>query len=1060
MNSAVSSEMRVRRGILNPWIGLLLCLPASAGTQIQIEPQVALNWPTTLGHGYQLQAAEPSGPPWINLGNAIMGDGSVHSWIDPIPLGQRLYQVVETIPGTESIPELPLNGGFETENAVSLSHWTSSGNQLPTKTSQAAHSGNFSARSALANAGANPAEGGLSQHIAAQSGNIVGGASYDFSFWVKQISSGPSYLQQYQVQWFSASDAYVGGSGLINFNGVIGSWSKISNPKLVAPASAAAARISFRFVTGAVLGGHGEVLIDDVLLHSQEAGGAASPEEIREVPLTGQALAKISWLSKLGTTYQPLSSQDLMTWTEAAPSLLGDGLTQEIRVPMTHAAEFFRLRIPAAALQPPTNLRVVSTGTPNSISLAWDASPSEGITGYRIRYGLTGGPADSVLEVGTISSATLLGLNPGASYQISVTAITATGESPVGDATLTSQAEADSSIVALYNSNTILEPEVTYETSTARVTHLADRARDRHARESQFHSYDHYLSWYWEQRVANVEIIDRVAKGGTGITFNFTTHSPLNPAEFRAFYRGIGTVAEYHYNAIAALTSTTASATPGETDYRYSATLSTKLPENRALRLGDRVEVEISQFLLAPRNGRANYYGTTFLYIVGQGIVPWYGSGPLLDSFPLPEIAWLGGHTTLPYQYSNEPEHSFKQTAGNISPVNGGPFMLGRRLHHTDFGSGVHTEPGNPIFSQHVGKLGPKFVARSCVDCHVNNGRSLPPDVGAPLLQSVVKLGSDASGTPHPQLGSELQPKSVTGVPEGSASIAGYTIRNGSYGDGTPYSLRKPTYAFQGTIPSHFSVRSAPALVGMGLLEAVAESTILALADPNDANGDGISGRALTVPDPSSGVPRLGRFTHKAAQPKVVHQIAYALNHDMSITTALFPVLDGETVVRNPEISATELDQMNRYVSLLGVGARRELTNPNTLRGEQFFQTASCTSCHSPELTTSPHHPMAELRNQTIRPYTDLLLHDMGEGLADNMGEHGASGAEWRTAPLWNIGLTKGVSGGEAYLHDGRARTLEEAILWHGGEAEASKEIFRKGSAADRAALIEFLKSL
>jgi CxxC motif-containing protein (DUF1111 family) len=151
---------------------------------------------------------------------------------------------------------------------------------------------------------------------------------------------------------------------------------------------------------------------------------------------------------------------------------------------------------------------------------------------------------------------------------------------------------------------------------------------------------------------------------------------------------------------------------------------------------------------------------------------------------------------------------------------------------------------------------------------------------------------------------------------------------------------------------------------------------------------------------------------------------------------------------------------MNRYVSLLGVGARRELTNPNTLRGEQFFQTASCTSCHSPELTTSPHHPMAELRNQTIRPYTDLLLHDMGEGLADNMGEHGASGAEWRTAPLWNIGLTKGVSGGEAYLHDGRARTLEEAILWHGGEAEASKEIFRKGSAADRAALIEFLKSL
>ena len=144
----------------------------------------------------------------------------------------------------------------------------------------------------------------------------------------------------------------------------------------------------------------------------------------------------------------------------------------------------------------------------------------------------------------------------------------------------------------------------------------------------------------------------------------------------------------------------------------------------------------------------------------------------------------------------------------------------------------------------------------------------------------------------------------------------------------------------------------------------------------------------------------------------------------------------------------------------LGVGARRDLTNAQALQGEQLFTTAQCVKCHTPALTTSPYHPMAELRNQTIHPFTDLLLHDMGPGLADNMGEDNATGSEWRTPPLWNIGLTAGVSGGEAYLHDGRARSLEEAILWHGGEAEASKEAFRTMTAAERAALIKFLKSL
>jgi CxxC motif-containing protein (DUF1111 family) len=324
----------------------------------------------------------------------------------------------------------------------------------------------------------------------------------------------------------------------------------------------------------------------------------------------------------------------------------------------------------------------------------------------------------------------------------------------------------------------------------------------------------------------------------------------------------------------------------------------------------------------------------------------------------------------------------------------------------------------------------------------------------------VVKVGVDSGGTTHPLLGSVLQPQSTSGPPEATAVISSYAYLNGQYNDGTPYTLRKPVYAFTGVTPAHFSVRLSPPLIGMGLLEAVAESTVLSMADPGDTNQDGISGRIQTVIDPENGLTRMGRFTAKGGQAKVKQQIASALNNDMGVPNSIFPVPDGGTVPQTPELSDAELDEMTRYIALLGVSARRDLNDAQALQGELLFQSAACTQCHTPALTTSPHHPMSELRNQTIHPYTDLLLHDMGPGLADNMGEGAASGAEWRTAPLWNIGLTAGVSGGEAYLHDGRARTIEEAILWHGGEAEASKDAFLGMTAAERAALVRFIKSL
>jgi len=609
-------------------------------------------------------------------------------------------------------------------------------------------------------------------------------------------------------------------------------------------------------------------------------------------------------------------------------------------------------------------------------------------------------------------------------------------------------------IFPLFNQSTILEPATVIETSTSLITRIGDRGRDRHARESQFKAYDHYLSWYWEHRTVSIEIVDRVAKGGNSITFNITSLWKLDSPDFRAFFRGIGTVAEYWVN----LDSTTID------DSHYTVTVYYNPKENRPIRIGDRMEIEFSPFLLRPPRGRSNYYGTAMLYIVGQGgAVPWEAVGSLQDSFPLPQKAWLGGRTTLPYQYSDEPVHRLKQLATNMSPGNIQPFMLGRRLHHTDFGDGRHSEPNNPVFAEQIGKLGTRFVARSCIECHSNNGRTLPPPIGA-QLKAEIRVGVDAAGTAHPNLGNILQSQSTSGSPEGGMSIANWSTIPGTFGDGTPFELRKPAYASTTVTPGFHSVRLAPALAGMGLLEAVDETTIQSLADPGDANGDGISGRVQSLKDPQTGQFRLGRFGWKAGQARLTHQIASALNQAMGVTTSIAPTLDRgsaqESSTSGVELSDGDLNDLYRYIATLGVPARRNLQDAIALRGETLFATLSCVKCHTPSMTTSPYHPMAELRSQAIQPYTDLLLHDMGAGLADNLGEGKASGAEWRTPPLWGIGSTAEVSGGEAYLHDGRARNLTEAILWHGGEAQASKEAFRQLSSSDRAAVVKFLQSL
>ena len=568
-------------------------------------------------------------------------------------------------------------------------------------------------------------------------------------------------------------------------------------------------------------------------------------------------------------------------------------------------------------------------------------------------------------------------------------------------------------LVPLFDKSTPLEPDVIVETPKAIITRFADRGRDRHAREDEFHIYDHYLGHYWIHRTAAIEIVDEIAKGGTEIRVNVTTQWKLGSTNCRAFYCGIGTVAEYHSN-------NNMERDPAD-PLKYHTTFKFNPKENfRPIKVGDRMEMEISQFLDGPPEGRENYYGTTVLYIVGQGgLVPWEPKGLFgdakterEDSYPIDKSNWEGGSMTLPQQTSNEPLYHFIQMAPNLAPQNGQVFVLGRR--------------------------------------------ALPPAVGTPLSNYVVKVG-DGNGRAHPQLGSVLQPRSTGGGGEGSVTLSGWTETDG---------LRKPNFTFTGSaVPTQYSARISPQLVGMGLLEALPESAIQELADPEDANGDGISGRMRIVSDYDKGLPHLGRFGWKAGKPTVQAQVAGAFNTDMGVMSSVSPDPDCGSAQTNcgnkgAEIDDVSLQRLVDYVSLLGISIRNNRGDPEALQGEALFQSAGCAACHASTLVTSAYHPKAELRNQTIHPYTDLLLHDMGPGLADNLPEGDATGAEWRTPPLWNIGYTAGVSGGEAYLHDGRARTLKEAILWHGGEGAKAAERFKGMSATESGALIKFLKSL
>jgi CxxC motif-containing protein (DUF1111 family) len=373
-----------------------------------------------------------------------------------------------------------------------------------------------------------------------------------------------------------------------------------------------------------------------------------------------------------------------------------------------------------------------------------------------------------------------------------------------------------------------------------------------------------------------------------------------------------------------------------------------------------------------------------------------------------------------------------------------------------------------PASTEGVDGLGPTFNASSCSTCHFNDGRGRPPEAGEPMRSMLLRLSNDDI------YGGQLQNASIPGVPaEGRVEIDWEEVP-GTYADGSAYSLRRPTYRFEelafGPMAADLliSPRTAPANFGLGLIEAIPEPDILAREDPDDADGDGISGRANHPIDVATGQPALGRFGWKSNQPSLRQQSAGAFNGDIGITSSLFPAqncpptqndcvaaIDGG----DPELDAAKLDDITYYGRTLAVPARRGADEDDVLRGKKLFGDAGCNGCHVARWETGTHE-LPELEHQVIFPYTDLLVHDMGADLADGRPDGDADGQEWRTPPLWGIGLLPVVNDHEYLLHDGRARGFAEAILWHGGEAEPSREAFRAMSAGERDLLIEFLGSL
>ena len=422
-----------------------------------------------------------------------------------------------------------------------------------------------------------------------------------------------------------------------------------------------------------------------------------------------------------------------------------------------------------------------------------------------------------------------------------------------------------------------------------------------------------------------------------------------------------------------------------------------------------------------------------------------------------------GGATTVYIANSQ----AFATPAPNLSAQNLKQHLAGDLAFEVSFVS-------NP--SPKHGGLGPAFNNNSCVACHPTDGRAAPPsninDMSGLFLKiSLPGQAENGAPVPVPGFGTQLQHQSIYGFQKEASMQVHYEDVPVIFDDGTKVMLKKPIYSISEpytSMPENvlISPRIGMPVFGLGLLEAITEQDILAKEDVDDANNDGISGKANYVWDPVNEKTTLGRFGWKSGTPSVLVQSAGAYNEDIGITNPLRPIestygqANEDTTSNMIEIPMEDLESVTFYAHTLGVPAGRNFDKPDVIRGRELFEKINCTACHTPSFTTGKLPGIPEVSNQKIYPYTDMLLHDMGEGLADNRVEFLANGQEWKTRPLWGIGLTSVTSGHTTFLHDGRARNLTEAILWHGGEAEESVNDFKKLTKEERELLLQFLNAL
>lgn len=455
----------------------------------------------------------------------------------------------------------------------------------------------------------------------------------------------------------------------------------------------------------------------------------------------------------------------------------------------------------------------------------------------------------------------------------------------------------------------------------------------------------------------------------------------------------------------------------------------------------------------------------------------------------LASLLAISTSSAIAYDVKSGGGTSVKKDGANAFSLPAGNLPMSKRLDFS-VGNSFFRNPWvqAPASTDARDGLGPLFNTNGCQNCHIKDGRGHPPEEGdihavsmlvrlsIPAMTPEQKKAFIKDGViPEPTYGGQLQDFALQDqTPEGTIEIT-YTDVPVTFADGTVVTLRKPDLSITNLgygdmhPDTQMSARVAPPMIGLGLLESIPDETLKAWVDEQDKNGDGISGKVNVVWDVRANDFAIGRFGWKAGQPNLMQQNAAAFNGDVGLTSNLFPnenctskqsICDDLPNGGSPEVSDNILDFVEFYSQHLAVPIRRNVDKPEVKLGQELFAKVGCDSCHKTNVETGNREGLPALSNQTIHPYTDMLLHDMGPGLADNRPEYLANGQEWRTQPLWGIGYTKEVNDHTYFLHDGRARNLMEAVLWHGGEAEIAKQKVLKFNQKEREALIAFLNSL